>query len=143
VNPPVAIPPEIQQFKVIVVRVHDRFGPDVPGRESPPAVIGQNSSNDLAISGHSIHCTSLDIASSNTTILSLLSRHSEIAVESIKKKANPNMLLKQLRYAMKCRRCDNAGRVRLIIGYAIGNDARPDLAIGPLNRRRTDYGIKS
>lgn len=56
---------------------------------------------------------------------------SEIEVIAIKRKANPNMLLKQLRYSMRCRRCDSAGRVRLIIGYAIGNEVRPDLAIEP------------
>ncbi|MGO8914452.1 MAG: hypothetical protein ACLQJR_00930 [Stellaceae bacterium] len=39
------------------------------------------------------------------------------------------MLLKQLPYAMRCRRCDNSWRVRLIVGYALGHEANPSLSV--------------
>jgi hypothetical protein len=54
----------------------------------------------------------------------------EVPVVAIKRRANPNLLLlKQLPYAMRCSRCTNMGRIRLIVGGALGYDVNPLLSV--------------
>jgi hypothetical protein len=53
----------------------------------------------------------------------------EVPVVAIKRKASPHLLLKQLPYAMRCRRCDNTGQIRLIVGHAIGYEANPGMSV--------------
>jgi hypothetical protein len=53
----------------------------------------------------------------------------KVTVTAVKRRANLNLMLKQLPYAMRCKRCDNTGRIRLIIGHAIGYEANPGLSV--------------
>ena len=53
----------------------------------------------------------------------------EVPVVAIRRKASPNLLLKQVPYAMRCKRCENVGRIRVIVGHALGYEAKPGLSV--------------